>query len=270
MRTFSGHSCDLMGVGVFPLVALDDLRVHSFHCPATAGWSGASTNVGVALRVGTDTVVLRGTSLVINGQATTSSVGAINVLTYGSTFEINVGSLKLVSTTFATSNIPTGYFQNVRVSVPTQASGAGSAASICGVQSSQNNLIPRVASTEGIFSSTDVSELQAICGTPGVGPQACGPSPPACTVCAQVGIDCQVARSACEAACSCGGVSAIENCMFDYCAMGGDATAGEACAEANECDMSPSPSPPRTSSRGHRAQGQSIPRPCAHLRRARR
>ena len=77
-----------------------------------------------------------------------------------------------------------------------------------------------------------------------VGPQACGPSPPACSVCAQVGIDCQVARSACEAACSCGGVSAIENCIFDYCAMGGDTTAAEACAEANECEMSPSPSPP--------------------------
>ena len=48
ITTFGGHTCDLMGLNVFPLVALPGLTAHVFHCPATSGWTGASVNVPLA------------------------------------------------------------------------------------------------------------------------------------------------------------------------------------------------------------------------------
>ena len=59
--TFSGFACDAMGLGVFPMVDLPNVRVESFHCPVlTGGDIGASTIAGLAMRVGSDTIVVRG------------------------------------------------------------------------------------------------------------------------------------------------------------------------------------------------------------------
>ena len=80
VRSWVGHTYDLMGVGVFPLVELGGVRVQSFHCPAISGWSSrVSSNVGVALQSGSDTVTILGESVKVNGVFATGSVGAVTL-----------------------------------------------------------------------------------------------------------------------------------------------------------------------------------------------
>ena len=51
ITTFAHHRYDIMGVGVFPFAELTGFKAQTFHCPATKGWLGASTQVGVAIQV---------------------------------------------------------------------------------------------------------------------------------------------------------------------------------------------------------------------------
>ena len=99
MKTFAGHHCDLMGLGVYTMVELENMRVNTFHCPSTSGWAGASTNVGVALRVGVETVVIIGNTVSVNGQSVDEStnVGGAAISINGGTVDVNVGGLQLVS-----------------------------------------------------------------------------------------------------------------------------------------------------------------------------
>lgn len=59
--TFSDFHCDAMGLGVFPMVDLPNVLLQTFHCPVLSGGDiGASTIAGIAMRVGTDTIIVRG------------------------------------------------------------------------------------------------------------------------------------------------------------------------------------------------------------------
>ena len=62
INTFSGFHCDAMGLGVFPLVELPNVRVHAFHCPVNTGGNhdGASTVAAVAMHAGNSRIVIQG------------------------------------------------------------------------------------------------------------------------------------------------------------------------------------------------------------------
>merc|ERR1711871_1240745 len=80
-KSFGGVRCDVMGLGVFPMVDLPHVRVETFHCPVKAGgYPGASTIAAVAMRVRNDTVILRGGDVTVNGESMTKSQCAGNVV----------------------------------------------------------------------------------------------------------------------------------------------------------------------------------------------
>ena len=79
ITTFAGNKCDLMSLGVLPLVELPGMRVQAFHCPTSVG-GPTSGNVGAVLLAGSDLVMVVGSTASINGQSVahgTSTVGSI-------------------------------------------------------------------------------------------------------------------------------------------------------------------------------------------------
>ena len=73
VTSFAGYKFDLMGVGVFPLFEMAEVRAQTFHCPTAFGSVDVSTNAAVALQVGGDTVVVRGQTVKLNGELQTAS-----------------------------------------------------------------------------------------------------------------------------------------------------------------------------------------------------
>ena len=67
--SFSGHRFDAMGLGVYPYVNLDGLKIQQFHCPLPrrACWRGASMATGTAVQIGTDVVTFVRDVVKING-----------------------------------------------------------------------------------------------------------------------------------------------------------------------------------------------------------
>ena len=77
ITTFGGNKCDLMELGVLPLVELPSMRVQGYHCPTVAG-GPTSGNVAVVLLAGTDLIMVVGSTASVNGQTVaqgTSTVG---------------------------------------------------------------------------------------------------------------------------------------------------------------------------------------------------
>lgn len=63
-KTFSGYHCEHMGLGVYPMVDLPVAAVQAFNCPTLGGSEmGASTIAGVAMRSGSDNVVIIGSDV---------------------------------------------------------------------------------------------------------------------------------------------------------------------------------------------------------------
>ena len=78
ITTFAGNKCDLMSLGVLPLVELPGMRVQGFHCPTSVG-GPTSGNAGVVLLAGSDLIMVVGSTASINGQSVaqgTSTVGS--------------------------------------------------------------------------------------------------------------------------------------------------------------------------------------------------
>ena len=78
ITTFGGNKCDLMELGVLPLVELPNMRVQGYHCPTVAG-GPTSGNVAVVLLAGTDLIMVVGSTASVNGQTVaqgTSTVGS--------------------------------------------------------------------------------------------------------------------------------------------------------------------------------------------------
>ena len=248
ISTFSGHRCDLMGLGVYPLVELPDLTAQSWHCHATQGWDHASTNVGVAMRAGSDTVTIIGDAVTINGllmPSGTSRFGGLTLVNDG------LGSVRvsadrhgvaLRSIRRATRNIPTGYLQDVEIRTQQQPT-AGYNASQCAAE--HGNCMAGVAEGGRLFTPSQVSSLAGLCGLQASSSfgavQCCGTPPTPCALCASTGTDCALARAECASACPCGSQAALEECVFDYCAMRGGSTPGESCNSASACPSPPEP-----------------------------
>ena len=119
VTTFSGHRCNLHGLGVFPLVELPDVKAQTFHCPATRVWNGASTIAGVAIRIGNDVVTIIGGEVSGNGAVLSGSSGVVGGLTVTtpSSNKVRVetaSGMWLESQLRSTGNIPVGYLQNVK------------------------------------------------------------------------------------------------------------------------------------------------------------
>jgi hypothetical protein len=77
ITTFGGNKCDLMELGILPLVELPGMRVQAYHCPTVVG-GPTSGNAAVVLLAGTDLIMVVGGTASINGQTVaqgTSTVG---------------------------------------------------------------------------------------------------------------------------------------------------------------------------------------------------
>ena len=113
ITTFGGTTFDLMGLDVFPFVALPGLTAQVFHCPATSGWVGASTNVGIALLIEGSTVTIIGADVLVDGTSVpegTSTSGDISFdVSNGRVGVSSPDGTYVTSIRRVTSNIPTGW-----------------------------------------------------------------------------------------------------------------------------------------------------------------
>ena len=175
--TFGSYRCDLMGLGVFPLVELPGVKAETFHCPATMGWVGASTNVAVAIsvnrrpvpgeRVGADVVRIVGRDVTLNGMHIPSGVWSnddVSIVHNGNGHvEVSFAThgVTLLSIKHSTSNIPAGYLQDIRVVTHEQAT-SGFPASQCAAENA--NCMQGVALGRTLFTAEQMTSLEGICG----------------------------------------------------------------------------------------------------------
>ena len=189
ITTFSGHHCDLMGLGVFPLVQMGELVAQVYHCPASSNPS-VSLNVGAALRFGRDVVNIAGTRAYVNGVEVSSGVtttfGGGHALVHGgSEIEVLLTSgvtLSLATRTVGTSYLTSGYYQDVRLAAPVGSALASNTSSLCTAE--QNNAIIGIDGDDRLFSTSVLSMLESACGTPAspMGVSFCGAPTSACDV----------------------------------------------------------------------------------------
>ena len=81
VTTFGGNKCDLMELGVLPLVELPGIRVQGYHCPTVAG-GPTSGNAAVVLLAGTDLIMVVGSTASINGQTVAQGMSTVGGYTF--------------------------------------------------------------------------------------------------------------------------------------------------------------------------------------------
>ena len=240
-----------MGLGVHLLAGILSgpaaFQVQAFHCPAYCPFCFASGNVGLAIKYGADVVTVIGGNVSINGEPYAGDLFEV-----ASGFTVSRGprsSLKwkrvgisrvarvhldlgnqhifLDSQEYKTPHMPTANLQNVRL----QASGNLALSyrdsiitGLCARKTeSESDPLPR---SEYLFSDEEVYALESTCGMLAGGAAEASyqtaPATPA-EACAMSGVSIDEATVACANLAV--DRAAHVNCMFDYCAMGGDETA---------------------------------------------
>ena len=91
ITTFAGNKCDLMSLGVLPLVELPGMRVQAFHCATQVGGPTAG-NAGVVLLAGSDLIMVVGSTVSINGQSVAQGISTVG----STTFEVKANGAVLV------------------------------------------------------------------------------------------------------------------------------------------------------------------------------
>ena len=251
IKNFWNKWYDEMGLGVHLLAGIPSgpsaFEVQAFQCPAYCPFCFASGNVGLAIKYGADVVTIIGGNVSINGEpyagdlfevaaGLTVSRGPPSALKWKRTgisrvarVHLDLGNqhVFLDSQEYKTPHMPTGNLQNVRL----QASGNlalsytnSIVTGLCARRSeTESDPLPR---SEYLFSDDEVYALESTCGMlAGGSAQAnyqTAPATPA-EACAMSG------TSIDEATVTCANLAvdraAHTNCMFDFCAMGGDETA---------------------------------------------
>ena len=251
VSTFSGHSCDLQGRGIFTIVSVPGFTVQSYHCPATRGWIGASTNVATAASDGLNVVAVVGKEVYHNGKKIPYGTnydlpktgGSVEFSGSSTTIKTYTGGVLRVDY-MPTSYLPHGPWYNNIYMESYEQSFDGNAPSACTAHI--NNLIPKVKISASLLPYTAIKPIHDACGGRDVDPNwgACGKAPSLETVCQQTNTDLASARPSCKAGCPCGTSTHIDNCVFDFCAMAGNAAAAEDCNKESPCPPPPSPSEP--------------------------
>ena len=147
----------MMGLGAFPLVRLPGILVDTFHCPVleSAVRAGASTIAGLAMRVGDDKVVVRGSEVKVNGHhlETSGTFGGLLLNTSNTSVVAKYEDLQLSSMVHRGAHSATGYLMNVQLETHSQPMSSGNA-SICGVNAGRQQ-IPQLGPLETLFDADD-------------------------------------------------------------------------------------------------------------------
>jgi hypothetical protein len=221
ITSWSGHKCDLMGLGVFPYVEKEGLEVQAWHCPLKRHLDKKegviSLAVGVAFKVGGTTVNIIGNDLYMNGEKF-EGIGKLHditveredktdrkghptqriIVTYGDSFQLK-------STRVTDAKSPTGYIMDWVIKSDDSVPDTDSSTTVCAIDGSTgDNVVPYVKADERLFNNEAISKLKKACGSPNVdGSSSCGPSPPPCEVCENAGIVCTDAETVCKTGAPC-------------------------------------------------------------------
>merc|ERR1712203_144362 len=238
VRTYDERKIDVQGHGVFSLSKTDGVQVEAFHCPADKKWIGASVNAGVAFKVEAtgDVVQILGDDVWINGVKSTEGTSNIALMKWADKLKVRVrvGDFKIVTKEKYSENIPTDYMMNVSIEVEEESNFLTTyGKTICGIEhghKDENLVMTLIKSSETLFSAENYQWLVETCGVP-PGDDWVVPEDPVDpeTVCIEKGIPFLEAETECRAACHCADEEAVQSCIFDYCALGGDSAALQSC-----------------------------------------
>ena len=169
VRTFTDLQCTIHGIGVFPILETfqtdsepDAIRVQSFHCPGNSTFYGSSIT-GLAVQVGGDKIEIIDGVLHVNDvlwlEEDSGSVGAVAIRkemdTWYTLYEVIVGGLRLVATSYPSENVPTGYYQEARVEVLDRGADIGSGLGMCAASDvGDQDIVTIPCSTADIESGT--------------------------------------------------------------------------------------------------------------------
>jgi len=267
VTSFSGLKCDLMGVGVFPLVELNDpcatkaVHVQSFHCPmiwATPESGQQSVNAGVAIKAGNASVSIIKSVVTVNGAIvpvdsyeektvtplTNPPVTVALSRNVNDSILVTVGDVTVWSSSLANDRARSNYEQSLVVSMPEQTGGNSAfGSSICAIET-ENTAIPvyhGAANSKIIFSQPELDSLQAACGKPAanVTQGTCTTRKSPESMCSEAKISLETVESKCKEGCPCHTPITLSDCAYDFCAGAkegsGDVTAITTCAERVPC-----------------------------------
>jgi len=178
VRTFSGHSCGVMGVGIIPLVDLVGVRVEAYSCGlrSDSGLPG-SLNVGLAVAVGDDRVYIVNDALpqVKTGLAlfpssvgpliSDAAMGDILLSNQSDGVHVTIGDyLSFITSRVDDPRSPMGYRVDVHLEVAPMPLGSALGKSVCTVTPGSAASFPAVASNASLFTSGMLSEFEDFCG----------------------------------------------------------------------------------------------------------
>jgi len=273
MTPFSGVKCDLMGVGVVPLVELNDpcaekaVHVQSYHCPmtwATVEGGQQSVNAGVAIKAGNAKISIVNHTVTVNGVVvpvesynettvtplTSPPVTVALSHNANNSILVTVGSLSVWSSALANDRARAGYEQSLVVYMPEQTGGNSAFAScMCAVESAGTSIpvYQDGANSKIVFSQNDLDALEAQCGKPdpNVTQNTCTAQKDGQAMCTEAKISFENASSVCKEGCPCHSEITLNNCIYDFCAgavtnqtteiVTGDPVAIEVCVQSTTC-----------------------------------
>lgn len=238
--------------------AKDKLSVDIFTCPWKKQWVGASSNVGLAVQLGQNTLEFVGNKLSLNGAVVSRrrKLRDIEVLVTRKTFTIlgpasAAGRVKIQVSRRAmpVANIPSGYILNIFAKLP-----AGSSALSTGLCRGAKGGSSRIQAQETLFSKKGLEMLNKQCfKMTGVSMADFRPIDDAATLCKQNGHDIKKAEAKCAKDRAIRALDLRQACIFDYCAVALEAViddvADEQALENMNFDRptqgpSPAPAPP--------------------------
>lgn len=176
-----------MGPGVVQLLEADSISVQSFHCPLSPT-TLSSANVGVAVRIGNDTVTILNDTVLLNGRHVNESF-AVEELALDMDMDswtwisLTVGGLKLVSRRAELIQgpsgdlvpMPTGYFQNLHIELYEELLDRNADnRSLCTTPGTvRQPSVTNIPHNESLFGGRLLGRLDALCGSQLPGPSAC-------------------------------------------------------------------------------------------------
>merc|ERR1712203_1278726 len=177
-----------------------------------------------------DVVQILGDDVWINGVKSTEGTSSIALMKWADKLKVRVrvGDFKIVTKEKYTENIPTDYMMNVSIEVNEEFGFLETyGKTICGIETGHKdeNLVMTL-----IKSSETLQWLVETCGVP-PGDDWVVPEEPVDPedVCLEKGVSYIDALTLCNTACHCADEAAVQSCIFDYCALGGDSAALESC-----------------------------------------
>lgn len=247
--------CDLFGIGLFTLVSLPGVEAQAFFCPpprvikdpdlAKRSKLMASYMSAIAIRTGGpggEQVKMIGHT-VTTGNGTTLGVGDWHVgadvfvkvrdnpAKHAQFFNLYAKDLFVNVASIAEPRAAAGYLENFKIEVPAQPI-EGYCPNACATPAGE--IIQSVSRQNGpkLFSQADITLLMNDCSAATFMDDAitCGKKPSNCNVCHDNKISCDLAQKLCTAGCVGGDAEMIEDCVFDYCEMGGADSAIASCA----------------------------------------